>query len=262
MKCAYVSGISNQSHRDVANRNCIGMNDIQHREGDTMKKTLLIAFAAWLVLFLCGPSMATLYTIPVERALSFQDEGPTLNHDETLHLATVDHNFGPSVVDYVRYDYYATGRSGRFFDGVSLSFDLSEVDYLNNIHEVTLKFYLQTGSYADLTAAGSAWHHYQVLEGAFNGFNQDLGALGATGAVSFDYDAYAEGGWIKAQVDPSWVISDAFDITLRLWNAKLDAVELEVANSDPSSVPEPGTIMLLGLGLFGIAACRRSKTRK
>lgn len=186
-------------------------------------------------------------------AISFQNEG-TLEADHTAELKYGDCKWAPgSPTGTVEFDYYATGTANRWWDAVSLNFDLSDLGY-SNIKTAKLRFYAQKGDYWR-----NNWHHYQILPGAKNTTNQDYGFAEqgpdpSAGLTSFGSDDSIFKGWLEADVPLAWINSDSFDITLRMWNARLDQVQL-VANP----VPVPGSLLLCGIGIACGSYVRRRR---
>jgi hypothetical protein len=209
-------------------------------------------------LLLCAVIMVVLTVVPaysyvfyLSDATGFQNEG-TLTQNHFSLLSNLDGQWGPSTGGTVIYNYYATGTDSRWWDAISLNFDLSTIGW-NNISMVTLRFYTQQGAYQN-----TSWHHYQVLQGAFNPSYQDNSPTGWTGLVNFgNHGSNGLVGWLEAPVPISWITTNNFDVTLRLWNARIDYIELQA-----TVIPEPNTILLLGSALLGIGAVSFMKKRK
>ena len=207
-------------------------------------------------------AQASVVTIDVGTAVSFQDEG-TLTADNTILLATLDGLWAPTIPagGTVTEPYYATGTSDRFFDAISLNFDLGPIGYAN-VTGATLRFYTQKGDYATLdgtdsfSASRNTWEHYEVLQGAMNSTHEDVDPFTASATDFYGAGTLAQNatlGWAEQALDTAWITSDSFDLTLRLWNARIDRIELRV-----SAVPEPATLLLAGLALAGTVRRRRA----
>lgn len=216
-----------------------------------MKKKVKIKLAT--IIFLCfQANIIEAAVINVNRAIAFQDEGTT-NVDHTALLNNLDGSFGAATGGTVSINYYATGTSNRYFDALSLNFDLSNIGF-NNITGMLLRFYTQKGGYGN-----RGWQHYQVLEGAFNSTNEDVG-MGAAGSTDFGNGnviaANRTIGWVEESIDLDWLASDDFNVTLRLWNARIDRVELEVSTS---AVPIPPALFLFSSGLIGLLSVKKKR---
>ena len=209
-----------------------------------------ILFVTVLCAFMSAPALADL-TIPLSSATSttFQDAEispptPPESADHTFELSLLDGVWAPVVGGSVTNDYYATGANPQWWDAVSLNFDLSGVGY-DKIVSAELAFYTQQGS---LT---SSWHHYAVLKGAFNPALEDDNTPYNNPAPVVDFGNHGSNGlvsWLYEPIPLAWITGDSFDVTLRLWNARIDQVKLL------ATVPVPGAVLLgiLGLSAVGV----------
>jgi len=210
-----------------------------------------------VVLCVGAPAWADISLTP-SSASSFQDEPSFQTADHTALLTDLDGQWAPSPVPgYEQYsmDYYATGTYKGYWDAVSLSFDLSPVGW-EHVGSADLRFYAQQGGYVS-----EDWHHYEILEGAFKSTHEDTSPpSGWPGLVDLGSHANNEVvGWVQASIPMSWITDDSFDVTLRLWNARIDKVELSVVQA-----PLPGAVLLglLGFGTAGSGLLARRSGRR
>jgi hypothetical protein len=222
-------------------------------EEELMKRRLCVLTVAVSLVFLENSvAHATPVSLPSATAMSFQNEG-TLEADHTVLLVALDDVWAPSTSGTVDYDFYATGNGSSYWDAVSLTFDLSSIGW-SNVASAELWFYAQQGNYFP-----PEWHHYEILQGAFNPTHQDV-PLGMDPPIPdlpgiVDFGSHGNNGlvgWLAAPIPPTWITADQFDITLRLWNVRLDTVEFR-----PILVPAPGALLLGGLGALLVGGLRR-----
>lgn len=186
-----------------------------------------------------------IFTIAPTQVLSFQDEG-TLSFDDTTKLSAIDGTWGPTQSGTVTKSAYATGTSEDWFDGISASFDLAAAGInFNDILSASFGFQLRNGK----SGGWEGSYSYQVLSGAQNPTNEDANPTGTS------FNAASTGGtYFSETVNAADFTSNTFDITLRLWEAEVDGVELVV-----TTVPAPATIALFGFGLAGLGWVKRKK---
>jgi hypothetical protein len=203
-----------------------------------MMKKILAALVVTLLLAGTGLAAPTLTS-----GITFQDEVPNAQND-TAALQALDGTWAPTPNPRM-VDYYATGTASMYWDAASLTFDVTGYDPST----LFLCFYAQQGAYS------RSWHHYEVLPGLLNPLDQDTGPPGATGPIVDFGDHGVNGlvGWLTAQLPAGCVNGNNVELTLRLWNARVDQVKL-------CAVPAPGAILLgsMGVGLVGWLRRRRA----
>ncbi len=206
------------------------------------KKMRLLTTLTLLSAMFCATKDVSggLITVSLNEGLSFQNEG-TLQYDDTANLSTLDGSWGPTTTGTVTKASYATGSSDLWFDAISANFDLAAagVDF-NDIVSAELRFFAKNGT----TDGWPGNHRYEILQGAKNTTHEDSNPTG----TSFNLPS---GDWITTSLNTSWFTSNSFDVTIRLWEVDVDAIELRLTTP---SVPEPSSFVLLGIGACALGA--------
>jgi tetratricopeptide (TPR) repeat protein len=154
-------------------------------------------------------------TLKPKSAISFQNEGTTSTDDTTL-VQDKDGFWAPSLTGTVTQDYFATGDSPMFFDALSLQFDVGDWSYQN--YRAVLRAFVQHGD-----DRLERWNHYLALPGKQNPDYQDAIPFDVPNAQVIDYST---GKWIEIELTPKFWSEGVIWVTLRLWNIRVDAVEL------------------------------------
>jgi hypothetical protein len=189
-------------------------------------------------------------SIPIDQAISFQNEG-TLQYDDTTKLLIDDGIYGPTITGSVFEDQYISGNSVLWFDAISVHFDLTGISGSLNDYSIKLIIDLQKGDYFR-----NNWQHYIILQGDQNNAYENGGPPGL--AVEFAETEVPSGTLIllEVQVAPSMIVNGW--VTIRLWNARVDYVELELTERtlvdiDIKPGSFPNSINLASKGVVPVA---------
>jgi len=194
-----------------------------------------------VTVLLSGTTFGGFTTLSLNQGIVFQDadstDGVYQAADQTSLLNAKDDVWAPSPGGQVLFSYFANGSAKQWWDGVSLQFTGIPAETTG----LELAFFLRQGGY------DASWRHYEILEGIENPQDEDAAPTGGhsypphnpTGPlVSFD-PALGE-QWVVDSVDMAWVDGDGLWLTLRLWNAQVDVIELRATTRDPIHSPAPG----------------------
>ena len=156
-----------------------------------------------------------------------------------------------TAIQQVNFDDLYTGYGGQFVNKIESGFDFLsyyhrwdfEPDFVT-INSATLKIALRDDAdkwyeYGAIWQSGSGWNFGgEINTGTYSVGNIDLGLLEDG---DFHIDIYGATNW-------QWGLSDFF-------------VDSSTLTIDYAPVPEPGTLLLLGSGLAGLAFYRRKKMK-
>ena len=214
-------------------------------------KTLIISILAIMLSIgftIPFASSSAPMSVTIDQAISFQDEG-TLTYDDTTKIQSDDGIYGPTPTGTVIENYYACGTSTLWFDAISVHFDLSGLVGSLDDYYLKLILDLQKGDYYN-----NNWQYYMILQGDKNPTTEDS----SSGALEFSETKVSPGTVIRLEVPvESIMIVDGW-VTIRLWNARVDYVELELTNKvnidiKPGSWPNP--INVKSKGVLPVAIC-------
>lgn len=221
-------------------------------------KKILVILMIFVVPGLLYADSIEIFSLAPNSAISFKDTGGSLIVDETELLKSSLNDLNAPSMNFGQeeWDYYNNGILSSDWDGISLNFDISLRD-LSDIKSTSLRFFAQKGGYYK-----TSWEHYYILPGEFN---KDYQNMILPNPISIDVNGapiFTE-GWIEANIPTNWISLNDLNnpteltLTLRLWNLKVDAIELKLeASPPPSPVPEPSCILLIIFGFGGIAAMK------
>lgn len=186
----------------------------------------------------------TLPTTSITTAIGFEDDyegcGPSpVRQDALAEIATHDGVFAPRRESCVFVDYFATGASQGYLDALSISFDLSGYGPAGSIAGLALRMYLRRGAYAN----PRAWHAARLYPGLFNQTDEDCDNQATCWSPADEFpDSEGWEGWVTRAIPLSWVAGTRLDVTLRLWDASVDFVEVLVDSPTESSARSWGAL--------------------
>lgn len=189
---------------------------------------------------LSGAEIESLYNsvrieYPLVKAISFQNEG-TPEYNDQDKIMSLDSVNAPTTYGTVVNNYYANGTAPDWFDGISLTFDVSSAS-VDSSWLGLLQAYIEKGDCSGF-GCDANWHHFIALQGEKNATYEDNPPSSLFKSFNFN------SGWIYDTVPASWISGDTLKITLRLWNARVDMVRL----TGPGGAATPNTFITNGPG--------------
>ncbi len=160
--------------------------------------------------------------------IAFQGSESSIVEDQTSYIQNSDGSWAPPTSSSIPYNYYATGLDSRFWDALSVKFNTGE--YNPSEYTAILRFYAQRGSY------NTQWNHYIVLQGDRNPTYQDADWEAVANDQKVQSLGGSSGSWFEEELPGSYWNSGSFWVTLRMWNVRVDAVELDLIPNDLSSI--------------------------
>ena len=196
--------------------------------GKAYHNNILVTSSSDNTIAATGGSSTDVILLP-SQGIGFQGtEGP-YEEDHTSQIQQLDGNWAPKMTRLPN-NYYATGLDSNFWDALSVKFDTNEYD--PSKYTAVLRFYAQKGSYWN-----TQWNHYIILKGEKNPTYQDFDYN--ANAVISDPDVHSignsGGSWFEETLPGSFWKSGSFWVTLRMWNIRIDSVELKLI---PNKVPQ------------------------
>lgn len=226
-----------------------------------MKSYLKGAFAALGLLSAAGAAQAAIFTIDFTTTGTFSGTAPTdLNQSTILATATFDDHGGTGTVTLTMS--VATGLStGLYVNDWYFNADsapLADISFDSGVAALSVQngidAYKADGTGGDFDFA---FHFPTDAPGELAQGNMSVYTLTGPGITADSFNAVSvssprnagNGGYVSALHVQGYDVDGA---SASAW--------ISGDGSSPSTeIPEPGTLALLGLGLFGIAAARRQK---
>lgn len=195
------------------------------------------AFIAALLASLALPAQAA--PLSPYWAIGFQDvddtgysgcSNPLGTQTATQQVSTRDGVYSPQREGCILFDWYGTGNSAEALDGISVHFHVPPATE----EDLVLRLYLQRGDHTDLDPLHNHVHSLKIYRGPFNSADQDCN-WPECGSIEDEFpgDRHWE-GWVERSIPSSWVVDNALDVTIRLWDARVDAIELIPSHSTPT----------------------------
>jgi hypothetical protein len=192
-------------------------------------RSVFVAAATFLSI---RPILAAADSFPPLTATAYQNSSDGIDYtpcslivntqDVTFAVSALDGNWAPTAEGCVVFPYFATGTSTHFFDALSVHFDTGA--HIAPAGAV-FRAFVRKGAYEDICGGCSVWHQYRLYPGAFNTDDEDCDT-----ECVLTYDSFPEdrswSGWLEIPVPQEWFVGGALDVSLRLWNAQVDAVQL------------------------------------
>lgn len=181
------------------------------------------------------------------QAYAFEDDfqgcgtGPTSKVITNL-VGVWDGVYAPVVEECVVADFFATGSSAGYLDALCARFDLSALGAEDPAAVITLHAYVRKGAYTV-----TSWHAVRLYPGLFNATDQDCDTPGVCWTAGDEFpgeDAWE--GWIARSMPHEWVSTGLLDFTLRIWNARIDAIYVSVDRPTTTRRTTWGRLKLVG----------------
>jgi PKD repeat protein len=209
-----------------------------------MKKIMLHELLFLIVLLFLISAVHADETLLPSSGIGFQGSESSQEEDHTSYIQDLDSNWAPPTT-LVPNNYYATGLDANYWDALSVKFDTNEYD--PSEYTAVLRFYAKKGSYWN-----GQWYHYIILKGEKNPKYQDADWEAVSNDPNVHSISNSGGSWFEEVLPSSYWNSGSFWVTLRMWNVKVDAVELVIIPKEPPSItvtsPNGGEVWLTETG--------------